>query len=180
MPYLSTAVALAIGLCLLDLVLTLGVIRRLREHTELLSRRTADDTEFEPVMMGPGERPEDFTAVTMDGSMITSNAEHGLIAFLSPGCKLCHEQLPDFMEYARRFPGGRGATIAVVVGEGPQAEELAARVESVARVVIEAHGGALSTAFKVRGYPAYAILDDGAVQASGYGLDQLRPALAVA
>ena len=37
MPILIAAVVVVGGLCLLDLLLTFGVIRRLREHTSMLT-----------------------------------------------------------------------------------------------------------------------------------------------
>ncbi|MCP9968107.1 hypothetical protein LUX57_25555 [Actinomadura madurae] len=37
MPFVAALALLALAVCLLDLVLTLGVVRRLRHHTELIS-----------------------------------------------------------------------------------------------------------------------------------------------
>ena len=56
MPLLIGGVVLAVALTLLNLVLTIGVIRRLREHTGLLSARGGATD----VMLDVGETPGRF------------------------------------------------------------------------------------------------------------------------
>lgn len=174
MAYVVAGAVLAGAVSLLNLVLTLAVIRRLREHTELLSRRNEGPPEPQ-VMLAAGEAPTAFEVAAKDGDRITNatHTDHSLVAFMSPGCDACHEQLPDFIAYAERFPGGRDARVAIVVGAGDGSEELITRLEAVARVVEEEPKGAMSTAFGVNGYPAYAVVDGGVIRASGYRVDQL-------
>jgi hypothetical protein len=132
-------------------------------------------------MIDAGQAPAEFDVVARDGSAITSATNTGphLVAFLSPQCDLCHEQLPSFIDYAQRFPGGRNATTAVVIGPPEESERLAARLEPVTRVVFEESGGAMYTAFGVQGFPAYAVVEEGVVRASGYRVESL-PAAALA
>ncbi|MFI6599468.1 hypothetical protein ACIBHX_24715, partial [Nonomuraea sp. NPDC050536] len=72
MAYLIAVVVLVGVLCLLDLVLTLGVVRRLREHTKLV------DALYEMVATmgapaGPavGEVVGEFDVTTVDGSRVS-------------------------------------------------------------------------------------------------------------
>lgn len=175
MSYSGAAAAVAIGLTLLNLLLTLGVIRRLREHTDLLSRRVVDNPAEAKVMLDPGQEPAGFVVTAQDGGVIDSAmlAQRSLVAFLSPGCDLCHEQLPEFIGYAGHFSNGRDATVAVVVGDHEQAHELVSRLTPVAKVVLEDKDGAMCKAFDVKGYPAYAVVDGGVIVASGYRMDSL-------
>lgn len=152
MPFLIAAVVLVGLLCTLDLILTLGVIRRLREHTELLSQRPEGG--LRPALPVGGEVGE-FTTSTVDGETLTRDAlrEETVVAFFSPGCQPCEEKLPRFVEYARAVPGGRLRVLAAVVGDAGEAGALVAELSPVARVVVEEHDGALSAAFQAKMYP---------------------------
>lgn len=71
------------------------------------------------------------------------------------------------------MPGGRQQALAVVVGQEGTAEQVA-QVAPVARTVVEAPDGPLAKAFSVKGFPAFAIVDDSRrILASGYDLDQV-------
>src|SRR2546429_2115191 len=120
MQYLTAAVGLVGSLCLLDLVLTLGVVRRLRDHTERLtalsgvSRPAASSDSLLPV----GSVPDDFGVSTLDGSLVSREllGAPALVAFFTPGCAPCRERVPEFVEYASGVPVGRDRTLAGVVG----------------------------------------------------------------
>jgi hypothetical protein len=157
MLYLAVATVLVGLLCVLDLVLTLGVIRRLREHTELLSKQNTND--FRPNLTVGGEVGE-FVTSTVDGERLTRHALLGgapdqtLVGFFSPSCRPCEEKLPKFVDFARAMPGGRSRVLAVVVGEPDESATLVAELGEVARVVLEGYDGPLGSAFRVKGYPA--------------------------
>lgn len=176
MTYLVAAVVVVGVLCTLDLVLTLGVVRRLREHTERLSNLTGGPVEPTDMMLPKGEAVADFAAVTTSGESVSRAAIDGptLVGFFSPTCEPCRRQAPQFAEFAGVMPGGRGRTLAVVVGQTDAAEEFAATFAENARVVIEPVGGTVSTAFKVDGFPAVCLLDEhGVIVDSSYRVDQL-------
>jgi hypothetical protein len=156
MFFLTTAVVLVGLLCALDLVLTLGVIRRLREHTDLLAELRGG-----PGVIAVGEPVDEFVTSTVDGEEFGSAALTGetLVAFFSPDCRPCKEKMPWFIEYARTRPGGRDQVMAVVVGDADEAAPAAADLSPVARVVVEAAGGPLNTAFKVRAYPSVLVVE---------------------
>ena len=178
MAYLAAAVAIVGALCVLDLVLTLGVIRRLRDHTERLSTMVgAGDGPHDPDMMLPkGSTVDGFSAVTVDGEAVALELIDGptLVGFFSPTCEPCKEHAPQFTEFAAAMPGGRSRVLAVVVGEGAAAEEFAGTLAGAARVVVEPNRGPLSRAFRVDGFPAVGLVDEhGVVLDSGHRVDRL-------
>ncbi|MET7301346.1 hypothetical protein [Embleya sp. NPDC005575] len=140
-------------MCALDLVLTLGVIRRLREHAELLSSGGGSG---DPLDMAVGEEVGEFSTSMVDGEPLTRGmlAEETLVAFFSPGCEPCREKLPRFVEHARTLPGGRDRVLAAVVGDAGEAAAFVAELSPFARVVVEAGpDDALGRAFRARSYP---------------------------
>ncbi|MGW3461714.1 hypothetical protein ACWDE9_19885 [Streptomyces olivaceoviridis] len=151
MPFLIAAVVFVGLLCMLDLVLSLGVIKRLREHTELLTSLSGRAT------IGVGEEIGDFNVVAVDGTPLGRDLLQAdtLVGFFSPGCPACKEQLPKFAEFARAMPGGPDRVLAVVTGDPQRTTDMVAALSPVARVVREpAQGGAVSSAFQVAAYPS--------------------------
>ncbi|MFD2416586.1 TlpA family protein disulfide reductase [Amycolatopsis pigmentata] len=148
---LTTAVILVGLLCAFDLLLTLGVIKRLREHTELLSAAESAP----PAPIAVGSEVEDFHVTTVDGESLRADMFDGetLVAFFSPSCGPCQERLPKFVEYAGARPGGRDRALAIVIGDEAQTAAPVAALSPVARVVVEDPDGALANAFEVNAYP---------------------------
>lgn len=177
MPLLAAAVAIVAVLCLLDLLLTLGVIRRLREH----ERRLAEAGSAPPRRrLDPGAPVGPFSATATDGSAVSADAlaPRAVVAFFSPTCAPCAEQLPRFVDLVAALPGGPGQALAVVCGDLAQAGPLVAKLEPVARVVLEEGLGPLATAFGVFAFPTLYVVDrDGAIRASGGSVDTLRDAM---
>jgi hypothetical protein len=176
-PFLVAAVVVVTLLTLLNLILTFGVIRRLREHTTLLSRPPyllAGDAE---PMLPVGATVPQFVATATDGMPVSRGRRSGdtLVGFFSPGCRACDELLADFVGYATSMPGGSANVIAVVEALPGEEAEVVARLTPVARVVVERPGTAgLVTAFGVAHFPAVCVLDaDGRVSASGRTLAAL-------
>lgn len=173
MPYLITLVAVLVAATLLNLVLTVGVIRRLRDHTEQLASMPGPDglpAGFDlPArsMVPAGERVADFTATTTEGETISRDGLSGqtLVAFLSPDCPGCLDQVPHLAEYAAGFPGGRERVLAVLGGTDEDIEPMRARLSPVSRIVIEPWGaGAIAEAFDMKLWPAFGLVDhDGTV-----------------
>ena len=175
--FLIALVVLVGVIATVDLLLTVGVIRRLRQHTEQLATLTPPDGPPPSVMVGVGERVGEFAATTTDGEAMSRDLLSGqtLVGVLSPDCGACKERLPEFISYAGSFPGGRGQVLAVVAGAPDQAEPYRERLAPVARVVIEppAHGP-ITTALQAQGFPTFAVLDaEGTVVASDLELTGL-------
>jgi hypothetical protein len=176
MTYQAAEVALVGAVALLNLVLTFGVIRRLRDHEARLS-------------VGPGATAAarigqpvgDFRTVSLSGRPVDAMSRGGrrLVGFMKPDCQPCKEQLADFVALAARWPGGRDRVLAVISGTTEQAEPFADQLCGVAEVVIEPPGGSMAQAFGVHGFPAYVHVDaNGLVVAAEHRLSRLDLATA--
>jgi hypothetical protein len=175
-PYLVAAVVLVGLLCLLDLLLTVGVIQRLRQHTELLNKLQAGPAMAMPdVMLPAGSEVGEFAATTTDGTPVSRELLAGrtFVGFFTPGCQPCKEKLPTFLEAAPAFSGGREQVLAVVVAGPEEGAETTAQLNPVARVVLEPPDGPVAKAFGTTGFPAFGLVDGRQVIASGFELDEL-------
>lgn len=181
MAVVVVALVVLAALTVFNLVLILGVLRRLREYSARMS--------FDGVQAGAvggsvdlgldvGSRPGPFRTTTVDGREVTSEMLDGpaLVGFFAEGCRPCKDWLPRFTEAARALEpsvSSRGAEspriLAVVANVGAQPSALVADLRSGlgddALVVREELGGPVSQAFKVLGYPALCRLGtDGTVE----------------
>lgn len=172
--FLVAAVVIVGLLCLLDLVLTFGVIRRLREHTALLAAQPSQPPDL---IRGAGETVGSFTATTVTGAALshTDLADGTLVGFFSPGCSACEADLPRFVEVAGAHPGGPGRVLVAVIGTGDGGKYVDA-LQPVATVVTVPHGHDLETAFRVRGYPSFARIGELQVIEAGGSLADIAPA----
>jgi thiol-disulfide isomerase/thioredoxin len=168
MFYLAAAVAVLTVLVVLDLFLTIGVVRRLREHTEQLSRMQADP--IGPGIVTTGDRVGEYVATTADGRTVSRADLAGgptVVGFFSTSCPACERRIPDFVEYARSGPA---RVLAVVVGSGDLADDMSDRLSGVPGVVVREadEEGPIVRAFAVTAFPSFAVVDgDGAVLSGG-------------
>ncbi len=141
------------ALCSLNLLLTFGVIRRLREHTELISRLNGRRPAGEELSIG--DLIGDFTVESTDGVTLdrASVKSDTLVAFFSPNCDACEVELPAFVAHSARISGDQGRPIAVVSGTPEAAADFVGRLEPVADVVLEPYVKAMTSAFRVRNFP---------------------------
>jgi hypothetical protein len=166
MPILIAAVVVVGGLCLLDLLLTFGVIRRLREHTNMLAAGRGADP---PVGLAAGMSPGAFTASTISGEVVTGTTGLRVVAFFSPWCKSCPERVPPFLEYLSSHRIGRDSVLTVVASDDGTSPPFQDQLAKVAQACVEPHEGMAAKAFEVVGFPAFFLLDaDGVVAASGH------------
>ncbi|WP_214409281.1 peroxiredoxin family protein [Sphaerisporangium fuscum] len=165
MPYLVTAVILLGVLCVLNLLLTMGILRRMRAEAGQAGRHSQS-----LFTLGPGSPLGEFSADTTDGETVTDGTLTGLVGFFSAGCEACHDLLPRFVEGARER--GRENVLAVVGGDD---EETVRALTPVARVVVaELDGGPVARAFQNVWTPAlYFIGDDHKVAATGARMEEL-------
>jgi len=178
MAILVAAVGLVGLLCLADLLLTFGVIRRLREHTEQLAGLRGQDA---PVTGLPyGATPEAFSALTDSGERLQGPAGLRVVAFFAAGCSACPERVPAFLDYLRVNEIARDAVLTVIISTEPEPVSYQERLAEVAPVCVEPHDGEVSTAFNIRAVPAFCVLD-GAGSVIAYSDDPAAlPALAAA
>ncbi|WP_433477015.1 hypothetical protein ACQPZP_08140 [Spirillospora sp. CA-142024] len=161
MPYLAAAVVLIGLLSVLNLVLTLALVRRLREQGATQPRDTGP-----PVALGPGSQVGEFTTTTTEGDPVSRENLIGLVGFFSAGCEPCHDLAPRFARLTTGLP-----RLAVVTGDDP---DLVAVLSPAARVVAEEDGGTVSRAFQNTWTPALYIVDgEGRVAATGGRLEDL-------
>ncbi|WP_433186624.1 peroxiredoxin family protein [Actinoallomurus sp. CA-150999] len=164
MVYLAAAVVLLGVLCLLNLLLTIGILRRLRADA------AQGHNPGLPFDLGPGSAPGEFTEVTTAGEPVSHDTLSGVVGFFSAGCEACHTLLPSFVEHAREL--GRDNVLAVVGGDD---QETVDALTPVARVVTaELDGGPVARAFKNTWTPAlYLVGDDHRIVATGARMEEL-------
>ena len=167
MAVLTGAVVIVGALCLLDLLLTFGVIRRLREHTEMLARNQPDA--LGAIGLAAGEAPATFAATDDDGVAVGGPSGLRVVAVFSTSCSICPKRAPAFVDYVREHRVRRDEVLAVVVGQSAESVPYLADLTGAARVCTESADGPIGRAFAVRGYPAFFALDAaGTVRWSGY------------
>ncbi|MBG0823496.1 hypothetical protein HS048_22455 [Planomonospora sp. ID91781] len=174
MPSLMMVCAGAAGaLSVLNLLLTVAVIRRLRGYGGLSAVPAGPGAEnvFQ-VMRAAGEQVGAFRARTTWGGPVGQEfLADGTVLFgaFAQGCRACEERLPEFLELAKVYPGSGAGVLVLLVGAERDLEAKRAALEPVATVVIEEMpGGPVGRAFGVTGYPAMALVDSGGlVRVSG-------------
>jgi hypothetical protein len=162
MPYLVAAVVLLGVLGLVNLLFTLGILRRMR---------TEHDWHPDPLFaLGPGSAVGEFSARTIADEPVSHDTVAGMVAFFSAGCEACHDRLPQLLEHARS--AGRENVLAVVGGHD---EDIVRALAPVARVILaDLDGGPVAHAFQNTWTPAlYLVGDDHRVIAAASRLEEL-------
>ena len=197
MQTLSAAVIGLSALVLAQLLLTFGVIRRLREHHGQLASLLEMRTTRGPVR---GDTVAEFDTVSVDGAPVSSRQveDDTLVAFISIDCAPCEQLRPELRERAAAHPRGRDGVVVVVVPAFQDTEHITPRSEwstathdviaeltEVATVVVELPTGAdptdaagtatsLSAAFGVSNYPTLCLVGrDLRIVASAHSFTQL-------
>jgi thiol-disulfide isomerase/thioredoxin len=182
MAFIIAALTFVGALCVINLVLTLGVVRRLRQHSELLSGKSQSLTSPGDAMLPVGRTPSEFEATTMNGQTVSRTEIGGrtLLGFFSPECSLCRKYAPEFAAHVASLPAGERRALAVVVGREDETLELVASLGDGVQIVVEPTGGAVSSAYEVRGFPCLSVVTDGGtVVESDLTIDRLRATVAV-
>jgi thiol-disulfide isomerase/thioredoxin len=163
MPYLTAAVVLLAVLGMLNLLLTLAIVRRLRAMNQ--------QPPPEPLIQGSAIRP--FTTKTIDGGIVSERDLRGgrsLVGYFSPGCPPCEAARPRFVAYAAGLD--RDRVLAVIV-DGT-ADDATDDLAAVARVAVASERDTVVGALSAYGYPAVFLLDeDGRVLAADTTVDGL-------
>ncbi|GIJ56846.1 peroxiredoxin family protein [Virgisporangium aurantiacum] len=160
MPIVVAVLVLLTLLVLLDLVLTYGVIRKLREHTERL------DLVSHPEPQMAGLPTPAFSATTATGETVSAQLFDGggLAVFLAPDCPGCRSQLPDVRQKLATAVAAAVPVLLVVTrlhperdlgAEAAEIDELLAALDGGVAVVREPLDGAVQSAFKVTSYPGF-------------------------
>jgi hypothetical protein len=176
---LSAAVVLVGLIGLLNLVLSFGIIRRMRaQATDQHSHPGRPKADIRPTTLEDGERVAGVDAVTIDGATVELPfAGRSLVGFFSSTCSTCKEQLIPFVVIAERQPADV-RVLAVVGGTDEEAAPYVAELltgRSEVLIVREDEDGPVQKAFGIRGFPAFATLDDGELQGSDFQVSALPP-----
>lgn len=177
MLFLTAAVVLVGALCLIDLLLTFGVIRRLREHTTTLEDLVQRGPTGGQPVAGTVARQDvpvgAFTAWTVDGELLSSDhlASNTVVVFLAPECDTCREQVPELVRWAA--DQDRERTLIVLDGQVTDPADLVAALNPVARVIVETAGTPVTEAFGATAFPSFCVVDGGKVTAASLDLARL-------
>jgi hypothetical protein len=182
MPFVVAAVVLVGALWLFDLLLTLAVVRRLREHTAQLGRLSGGGADGPPGFDRDalvGRRMPDFTATAAGG------VAGSVLGFFSAGCEPCHGQAPELAAWAgaqAREPDGPATrAIAVVTGTGAEAAELVELLGDAVTVIAEPDSTRIVTELGVQFFPMFLrIHADGAVAEVSLSMREVRQGRMVA
>jgi thiol-disulfide isomerase/thioredoxin len=174
MVYIVAALVLLTAITVLNLLFTLGVVRRLREHTELISQAGAGHGESKPEgVLAAGETVAAFSATSVDGRRVDQDSfdEDAMVGFFSPNCAPCKERMPEFVALASALPADRRQVFAVVIGDEDTAADMVTQLRGVATVVTGKAAEPMAEAFGTSAYPAlYRMAPDGVVAASGHSM----------
>jgi thiol-disulfide isomerase/thioredoxin len=179
----TVSVLILTTLVVVNLILTLGILRRLRAPAEA-GVTTLSGPAVEATLPDVDSEPGDFTALTPDGERLTAAHLTGttLVGFFATDCASCKELIPRFMDRALAMPGGRERVLVVIQGDPVVAGKLGGLLNTVARVITEPNEGQVANAFGVRFFPTVCLLDGLRITASAFDIDRLptlRPADAV-
>jgi hypothetical protein len=162
MAFIVSGFILVGGLCLLNLLLTFGVLRRLREHSARLAN--VPDFNVEDASMKFTGRPlPDYTARTIDGTEISPRSLTGgpcMIAVLRVGCGPCHEQLPGFVGWAA---DSDATAMAIVTGPDSETAGMVDHLADVSIVVAGREADALAETLGVNAFPTFLEVDSAGV-----------------
>ncbi|GAB2847079.1 hypothetical protein GCM10022221_52990 [Actinocorallia aurea] len=158
MEIVGGVLALTVVAVCLNLLLTFGVIRRLREHTTTIDGLTLKNVPIPSDEIREGEKVGSFTALAADGTTVTHDYFDGevTVGFFSPDCSSCKDKVNDFVDYAERAGSDNPPRILAVVIEGRESSvEFVEKMSSVGTVVIEKQSGPISAAFRVDSTPTW-------------------------
>ncbi|WP_034264800.1 redoxin domain-containing protein [Actinospica robiniae] len=157
-PILTVAVILVGALGVLNLLLSLAIVRKLRG-----SAPASEPPAVSGLARG-GTLP-DFEATARDGAAATSAmfADGGLLIFLRARCPFCWEKLSAMGAYVHSTGFAPDRVLFVVIEDGEVSAEHWQELGSLGVVVAENPGGALSERFQIRATPAYGFIGPGAL-----------------
>ena len=166
--FLTALVAVVGIVCVLNLLLLFGVIRRLKEHDQAIAKIPLG-TSAPASLRAPGSEVDEFAAVSTDDVPVTRETLAGetLVGFFSVSCGPCVESAPKFARFAAGVPGGKDSVLTIVVADDEDdPAEMVGILSDGARVVVEGFDGPMATAFGVTAFPAYAVVSSGTITAT--------------
>jgi len=170
MAYVVAALTLLGVLCLLNLLLTLALLGRVADY----ARRSPSTTSTHVSLLPPGTPTPSFDVTSEDGRPVSQEDLKGapsLVAFLSPSCAPCHEQIPSLLSYIQEKALSRAHVLGVLQGDRTAAADMLKALAPVATIVFDGDHNALANTFEAWTVPAFYALDvDARVTYSGLRL----------
>ena len=168
MTVLAIAVTLFGALSLFNLLLMLGLARRLRQGSAEPAHAAAPFPAGTVTSTGGSSKAPALSP----GTPLPHAAELGhegrplLVGLFSSTCKACPEHLPRFREFAEAFPGD---AVAVLNGEPAALKSYVAALGPGIRTVTDTTAdGLISDAVELRAWPSFIIADAaGGVRTTG-------------
>jgi thiol-disulfide isomerase/thioredoxin len=149
---MNAVVAVVGVIAVLNLVLTLGVLRRLREQA---AAPVLHDRRLPAV----GAAVTDFHTVDVEGRELSLHDLTGpaVVGFFTPGCAPCEALLPQFVAAAAE--PDRQAIAVIVADPGEDESDYRRLLAPAARTVVERPHGTMQRAFGAGVFPTIAVLD---------------------
>ncbi|MFF5205874.1 TlpA family protein disulfide reductase [Streptosporangium sp. NPDC000396] len=170
MSLLVAAVVLIGGISIVNLLLTLAVIRRLRDPAATGAGRAAPPDLPE---LPAGSPVPAFQGQTVSGQTVSAQTTAGsaaVFAFFDTGCSSCKPAVPKLVNFAKKHALPAGQVIAVVGDNDGNAAEYIDALGDTATVIVEETMGNMARAFSLDSFPAFVIADaDGVIVRSGHG-----------
>ncbi|MEU8526366.1 redoxin family protein [Streptomyces sp. NPDC048629] len=157
MVFLVAGVILVGALGLLNLALSLAIVRRLRRQEE--QRRVDPHAPSGPEV---GTKLPTFSSPTLDGEVFASESLAGgaaALSFITTSCSACDEFVADMPEFASRTGLDDSRIVVVIAGEQGKARQMADRLDGLATVVFEEAPGDISSLYSITATPTTVIAD---------------------
>jgi thiol-disulfide isomerase/thioredoxin len=175
MPYLVAAVVLVATVAVVDLLLTIVVIRRLRDHSNALTALRESSPGFG---LEPGDLIPEFKARDLDERLVSRDTLAGreaLLGFFSTTCEACEEQLPEFVRFAGSLTADEAEVVAVVSGASEEGTNLVEVLRRSLPVILESEGGLVTSVMEVRAFPTFYRFDpEGLLTSAGHDVRSLQ------
>ncbi|MFG2129552.1 peroxiredoxin family protein [Streptomyces sp. NPDC048751] len=165
MGFLVAAVVLLGALTVLNLFLTMAVMRRLKQKD---SGPAPDGSDIPDLPIG--SRIPDFRAESTSGTVVATGdllGSESVFAFFDTGCAVCKTTIPKLIDHADAH-GLKADQVIAVVGGRESAAAYVDGLEGAATVILEDSLGPVASAFSIPGFPAFVVVDgDGRVVRAG-------------
>ena len=168
MPFLLTSSVILLWIIvLLNLLLTLGIIRKINNESP------AQNDSFTKHGLEEGTAAPDFTAETLDGERVSLATYAGRSTdfhFLSVHCTPCREILPELLEFAPLAANAGIEFVFVILDELPQARAFVEEFQiSLPVLVAPRANNDFADLYKIGGTPNYCLIDgQGQVISAGH------------
>jgi hypothetical protein len=168
-PQVLLVICVLVGaLGVLNLVLTLGLVRHLRALQEVVQEGVFPD----PDLPRAGARVGAFEVTCADGKALSDRdlVQDTLVGFFTSGCRPCANLRSQLVRQPPGLP-----FIAFVEGDhdDPEVSEMVQMLSRLGSVALTTAGDQVTQAFKPSGFPTLIRTEQGVIAAAGHRLRQV-------